>query len=398
MNERFSSTKPPFAAIQSDRSESEWIEWRPNMPKPELVLCRGWRGVGAYAARTLDEWTARDPLAASRALMLVPTKAAGHLLRAQLEDAVLAGADTAFLPVIATPSTLFEHMASGTGGAVRIVDPLLREALLQHAFERVAETDDKPPFELRSGLARRVLQFYDTLLANGGELDVFVTRALEELDAPDDEGAEKLARQTRFLRSSLESYRYALGELGLVDPPEARAALREHVFPYARVLVIGSETVTPLDLAFLSSAERIASLTIAIAESTGNVPAPLASSVTEAHVDVVPQPEASQLLSPEPLVARDREEALVDAARIIKESALPLNRVAIVVPRPLPYLYLARRVLGEAGIAYQLHVRGRAVRRRGRCRARARRYRRPSKLRPSTLEKPVLRVRRCRRR
>ena len=156
----------------------------PTMPKPDLVLCRGWRGVGAYATKTLGKWTARDALGASRAVMLVPTAAAGHLLRAQLEQNLLARKDVAFLPVIATPSTLVDDLAEQTEGKVRLVDPLLREALLQHAFERAAEADTKPPFELRGSLARRVLQLYDTLLMNRSDLDTFITRALEELDAP----------------------------------------------------------------------------------------------------------------------------------------------------------------------------------------------------------------------
>ena len=324
------------------------------MPNPDLVLCRGFRGVGAYAARTLGKWTARDALGASRALMLVPTAAAGHLLRAQLEQSLLARKDVAFLPVIATPSTLVDDLAALTEGEVRLVDPLLREALLQHAFERTAESDTQPPFELRGGLARRVLQLYDTLLMNGSNLDTFITRALEELDAPDDEGAEKLARQTRFLHASLESYRSSLDGLNLVDPPSARHALRDHAFPFEHALVLGSETLAPLDLDFLSSAPSLRSLTIAVAEKATDVPSALSRAVPNVHVDASPEPAPPELLLREPLVARDREESLVDAVRILKQLDLPPHRVAIVVPQPLPYLYLAKKVLGDASVTYEL--------------------------------------------
>ena len=325
----------------------------PKGPTPDLVLCRGWRGVGAYAAKTLKK-TSRDALAASRMLMLVPTAAAGHLLRTQLEQNLLARKDVAFLPVIATPSTLVEDLATRTEGEIRLVDPLLREALLQHAFERAAEADTKPPFELRGGLARRVLQFYDTLLMNRSDLDTFITRALEELDAPDDEGAEKLARQTRFLHASLESYRSSLDELNLVDPPSARHALRDHAFPFEHALVLGSETLTPLDLDFLSDTAELRSLTIAVAEKSADLPSKLARAVPNVHVDEWPEPAPPELLLGEPLVARDREESLVDAVRILKQLDVPPHRVAIVVPAPLPYLYLAKKVLDDASVAYEL--------------------------------------------
>lgn len=324
------------------------------MPKPDLVLCRGWRAVGALAAKTLEKWTARDTLGASGALMLVPTAAAGHLLRAQLEQTLLARKDVLFLPVIATPSTLIDDLAARSGGEVRLVDPLLREALLRHAFERTAATETKPPFALRGGLARRVLGLYDTLLMNGSDLDTFTTRALEELDAPDDEGAEKLARQTRFLHESLERYRSSLDELNLVDPPSARHALRESAFPFEHALVLGSETLTPLDLDLLSNAPNLQSLTIAVAEKSADLPPLLARAEPNVHIDQSPEPTPPKLLLREPLVARDREESLVDAVRIIKQLETPLHRVAIVVPEPLPYLYLAKKVLDDARIAYEL--------------------------------------------
>lgn len=55
---------------------------------------------------------------------------------------------------------------------------------------------------------------------------------------------------------------------------------------------------------------------------------------------------------------RDREEEVRAVARAIRGRArdgdeTPLSKTAIVFQRPLPYLYLAQQVLGEAGIAYQ---------------------------------------------
>jgi hypothetical protein len=324
------------------------------MPKPELVLCRGWRGVGAYAAKILQTWTARDVLAPSRSLMLVPTEAAAHLLRAQLEASVLATNDVAFMPTIATPSRLIDELVARCEGRARLVDPLLREALLQHAFERIAKTETEPPFELRGGLARRVLEFYDTLLMNRFDLETFTARAIEELDAPDDEGAEKLSRQTRFLHASLTAYRSALDELGLSDPPSARARLREEVFPFEHALVLGSETLCPLDLEFFTAIEGLMSLTLVVAEPSEALADSLVRAIPERRIEDATEHPSPRLLSAEPLVARDREESLVDALRILKQTDTSVHRVAIVVPQPLAYLYLAKKILDEAGVAYEL--------------------------------------------
>ena len=55
---------------------------------------------------------------------------------------------------------------------------------------------------------------------------------------------------------------------------------------------------------------------------------------------------------------RDREDELEAVARRIKADRrrgvkTPLDRIALVVARPLPYLYLAREVFSGAGIPYE---------------------------------------------
>src|SRR3972149_1340265 len=57
--------------------------------------------------------------------------------------------------------------------------------------------------------------------------------------------------------------------------------------------------------------------------------------------------------------ARAREETFTDVARLLKtledDGRLPpLHRIGVVVPRPLPYLYLAKKVFAEAGVPFQL--------------------------------------------
>ena len=67
------------------------------------------------------------------------------------------------------------------------------------------------------------------------------------------------------------------------------------------------------------------------------------------------------MIAPLHFVSRDREEELANVARWIKQRAQAaspdgrraLHRTAVVVQRPLPYLYLARLVFGSARIPYQ---------------------------------------------
>ncbi len=329
------------------------------MPKPVLVLCRGWRGVSAFASRTLKKQAERDPLALSRTVVLVPTAAAAHLYRNQLERDFSTKREVVFLPVITTPGPLFQDLAERSQGRVRLADPLLREALLEEGFQKAAASGSPPPFKVRAGLAPRVLQFYDELLQNRAELKDFTKRALEELEAPDDLGAARMAAQTRFLEASLEAYREALARLDLHDPPSVRRALSTEPFPYERALVLGSETLAPADLDFLTEARGLETLTVAAVDKVSALPASLADAAPDLHVDEEARATPPKLLTPAVHVARDREESLVDAVRFMKhlednKDLPPLDRVAIVVPRPLPYMYLAKKVLGEAGIPFEL--------------------------------------------
>ncbi len=336
------------------------------MSETEVVLCRGWRGVSAFAAQSLGALRKRDPLALASAVVLVPTAAACHLVRRVLEDALLQKRSAAVLPRITTAAELVSALVDRTEGRIRLVDPLLREAVLDKAFEEARAEGAEPPFTVRSGLAAHVLKLYDDLLARSPEsgLESFFASAFDELDAPDDEGARKLVAQTRFLELSLDHYRQALDSLGLVDPPQARALLVHESFPYRRVLVLGSDTLEPLDLELLARAPGIELVTLAVAESAAEIPESLARRVSSVRAFEADPSDPPRLLAPPSaeelaFVARDREEALCDVTRLLKlledDGRLPpLHRIAIVVPRPLPYLYLAKKVFSEAGIPFQL--------------------------------------------
>jgi hypothetical protein len=335
-------------------------------PKSEIVLCRGPRGVSSFAVRTVRRLLDRDPLSATRTLVLVPTTAAAHLFRRQLEDALLRRRSAVALPAITTPWDLLQSLAERTGGRVRLVDPLLREALLERAFRRADEHGDRPPFLVRSGLARHVLQFHDALRlrANASDgLASFFARAALELDDPEDEGARKLAAQTRFLEASLEGYRRDLEELSLVDPPGARERLRDEILPFERALVLGSDTLEPLDFDLLGNAPGLQEILLAVSESAAELPEAIARRFRAIRAAGEDRRGPPRFLLPAgfetAFLSRDREEVLTDVARLLKlledDGRLPpLHRVAVVVPRPLPYLYLAKKVFSEAGIPHQI--------------------------------------------
>jgi hypothetical protein len=339
------------------------------VPKSEIVLCRGPRGVSSFAVRTLRKLLDRDPLSAARALVLVPTAAAAHLFRRQVEDGLLSRRSALALPSITTPRDLVQTLAERTEGRIRLVDPLLREALLERAFRRAEEQGDPPPFLVRSGLARHVLQFHDALrLRSGGPdgidgLASFFARAGEELDDPEDEGARKLEAQTRFLEVSLEGYRHDLAQLSLVDPPGARERLREEILPFERALVLGSDTLELLDLELLGNAPGLEEILLVVSESAAELPEAIARRFKTIRAAGEERPGPPRFLLPAAgetaFLSRDREETLTDVARLLKRleddgRLPPLHRVAVVVPRPLPYLYLAKKVFAEAGIPYQL--------------------------------------------
>ena len=336
--------------------------------KPRLVLCDGWRGVQGHLLESLGVDGSPDPLAVREIVIVVPTAAAGHLLRNTLEQELLDRRVATVLPTITTMSALTKNLVERSLGRVRLVDPLLREALLEQALVEATRAGTPPPFTSREALSPRILALYDELWSAGHRLEDFVSRAEEEFDVPEDVGAQRMAEQTRFLGEGLRRYREKLSALGLEDRTTVFSTLLERgaPFPYRRALLIGPGAVTPRELSFLTSLAGLDSLQHLVPESMASAHPvrSLHDSARFESIDAPAQTASPTLLRPEgenaiAFVARDREEVLVGVARLLKARAatgrLPaLDRIAVVVPSPLPYLYLAKKALGQAGIPYQL--------------------------------------------
>ncbi|HIC04152.1 MAG TPA: PD-(D/E)XK nuclease family protein [Nitrospirales bacterium] len=335
---------------------------------PVLTLCDGWKGVQAHLLHSLTTTLAHGPLAIRNVLILVPTTAAGHVLELALEHDLLKNRAATILPSIATIHVFLEDMASRSLGKVTNIDPLLRQAILEKSLGEAAESGFPPPFLIRRGLPRRILSLYDHMCLAGHTVDAFAQRALEEFNAPDDAGAERMAQQTRFLVESLTRYRTLLTSLQLNDAVTLHQSLLDHGVrsPYSHILVLGPETIRPGDLAYLTAAPAVETVEI-IAPASMEKHSSLraltkhgTSTMTHAKFStpspILFTPDADDEVV---FTARDREEVLISITKLLKVLAkngtLPeINRIAVVVPTPLPYLYLAKQVFGQAGIPYQL--------------------------------------------
>jgi RecB family exonuclease len=272
------------------------------------------------------------------------------------------------LPEIATMTALTRELVARSLGRVRPVDPLLREILLEQALEEAAQQETPPPFVPREALASRILAWSDALWMTGHHGEDFFARAKEEFDVPEDLGAERMAAQTRFLEEGLRRYRTKLSALGLEDPSSLFSALVEKggPFPYRDVFILGGETVEPKELQFLEAVVADGAIEALVPEASAeSYPVRRLLAATSFETRHGPRiPAGPVLLKPRiggegSFVARDREEVLCEVARLLKARAAekrlpPLDRIAIVVPSPLPYNYLAKKTLGQAGIPYQL--------------------------------------------
>ena len=334
------------------------------MLKPNLSRLNGWRDVLERLFTVVKGLQKIGPLAPSSLLVLVPTGAARYWLRVRLEDHLLQNSPLAVLPRLATMKELLEELAASSFGHVRLADELLREAVLR----KVLPYAPPPPFTVRGGLSHHILDFYDHLQSNhtgeGKAIEGFAKYALTEFEDPLDAGAVRMTAQTKFLQVSLETYSRKMLDLELADPGSVREALlRVPVkIAYQRVIALGPDTLSRADVNFMARLEGLKqfevfapkSLTLAVA--SGKSPATNSLTEERRNEPLLLRPEGTE----EPVfVSRDREETLSSIAKLLKirahASALPpLEQIAIIVPKPLPYLYLARKVFDDAGIPFQM--------------------------------------------
>ena len=362
------------------------------MLSPRYFPARSFRGL---ATRLLDIFPEPDQIDGDLRV-LVPSTTTRRLFGRQLQ----AVWPTKSLPKVSTIERFWIDAGAHLADYPQPASQLLREALMEKALWECAD-DYPPPFPLRPGLVRRVLGFYDTLASNhpvgpvgssneatDDVLTRFELEAVEALDAAEDVGAQRLVAQTRFLAASMRRYVETLRQTGKVDPI-GRLEWLSHERPRAseaHLVWVGSEVASVAEIDCLRQLAGVQSLSVithrdlppsrwhtvmfpTLAEARSVDDANHHPSETRAEIPIWTKPAsspASRFGSGHSLegvfVARDREESVLRITKLLKLRAgrgeLPeLSRIAVVVARPLPYLYLAKKVFAESGVPYRLEGR-----------------------------------------
>jgi RecB family exonuclease len=302
--------------------------------------------------------------------VVVPTVSAGEALRRTLERLSPASARAE----IVTREDFYARLHQGVAGEPPMLSPFEREVLLIRAAEHATASGAPAPFRLRPGLVTEILSFYDELRRRDrtvADFDRLMSDSLQP-SVEIDRGAERLYRQTRFLAKTFAELERLVERSGRLDEHTLRALLlQQNGKPtYTHVVVtVADQAADPrglwtADFDLLARLSGIVSIDVIATENL------LAAGFHQRAHDVFPGIEEERrgsaatppmLLAPaaaetnEPrywFVCRDREEELVDVARIAAQSEAP-DRIAVVFQRPLPYLYLACAVFDDAEQEYQ---------------------------------------------
>lgn len=332
--------------------------------------------------QTLAEFACQgSPFEIRDRLVVVPTRAAAAYLLRSIESRLLRSDAALVLPDLVTPGELVVRLGERLPQHVGALTDAEREVLAGVASRTAIAEGHEPPFRLRPGLIAELVRFYDALRWNLKSVDTFERLALGALEpgAAEDRGAERLVQQTRFLASAFRHFERLTETTGRTDDHARRRRLLSEpaTEPWRHVvLAIGDDAIDPngissadwdllaqvpglkrIDVVATDATvagafherirERLPGIEEARVEADGSVPPP-----------VLRVPPGDGLTH----VARDREEEIAAFARWVRQeirsadgSAISaLDRMALVVHRPLPYVYLAREVLRSAGIPSQM--------------------------------------------
>lgn len=332
-------------------------------------------GLRAFHRALLDAAFATSALSDLRArCIIVPTRAAAIALRETIENARLADEGSATtLPLIVTRAELYAELHERIGLEPRLLSEFEREALLRRSAREAEAAGVAPPFKVRPGLIAEVLRFYDDLRRRQKTVEAFERLLGDTLaaSADYDRGAERLLRQTRFLAAAYRAFEAAVATSGAVDEHGLRRLLIERAAPAPithAIIATGDSDAEPGGLwaADFDLLSRLPGLQRIDVIATGEQLAAgyherLAELLPDHETDEAPADEAPLpvLIAPERpdagcvFAVRDREEELVEVARLLKGLKAGPGRFAVVFQRPLPYLYLARQVFASAQIGFE---------------------------------------------
>jgi RecB family exonuclease len=315
------------------------------------------------------------PLSARDRLVLVPTRAAAaHLVRTIEDGPGAVGA--VVLPDLITAGELVGRLADRLPAVRPRLGDAEREVLLGVACRAARDAGHEPPFRLRPGLIAEILRFYDALRRQHTDVDVFERLALGMLEpgAVDDRGAVRLVAQTRFLVAAFREFERRCGEQGDDEHALRGRLLHESAaHPVSHVVVAcGDRAFEPgglvaADWDLLARLPDLQRLDVVVTDTTLAGPLHerihrLLPGIEEVRSESAPRPSPVLLIDSSgtpAFTARDREEEVAAFARRVKHDVrngaiAALDRVALVVHQPLPYLYVAREVLRSGGIPCQM--------------------------------------------
>jgi RecB family exonuclease len=324
--------------------------------------------LGSFRSTLAALATEGSPLDARNRLIVVPTRAAAHHLLRSIEDRLREAAATV-LPDIVTRAELHDRLFERAPQHLPSFTIQEREAVLTVACRAAVDAGVKPPFRIRPGLVGAMLEFFDSLKRHQKSVNDFERLALGKLGggAEHDRGAERLVRQTRFLAASFREFERRCHEAGGVD----EHVIREHLLdteadqPWRHVIVAVRDRAAdgyglyPVDWDLLARLPGLQRVDVVVTDAT------LAGSFHERIHQWLPGIEEVRAeASPSPLpsathvVARDREEEVIEFARWVRDDVAAgrgiLDRTALVVRQRLPYVYLAREVFRGTGIPHQM--------------------------------------------
>jgi RecB family exonuclease len=326
--------------------------------------------------------SALEPVTAADTFVLVPTRAAAEQLRRTLEDRLLSARPVLCWPRTGPRADFYRELSDRLPAACAMLSGFDREVLLGRLSREVARAGVEPPFTLRPAIVAGMLELYDHIRRQARGIEDFDRNLRTELEpaADTDRGAAQLLRQTAFLSAVFAAYERHLVEGQLFDEHRLRARLLaggaprplRHVVVAVADRVADADGLWPVDFTLLSALPDLAAIDVVATEAllaSGllervHAALPALDEVADAGAAYRDGPEVTypRLVVPSADahvgMSRDREDELAAVARRIKATrragdATPLARQALVVRRPLPYLYLARSVFGAAGIPFE---------------------------------------------
>jgi RecB family exonuclease len=361
---------------------------RPSARAPQTRTLVRAAGLAAFRRALVDRALEGRPLDARRRVVIVPTRASAEVLRQTIEASVLGHGRTAVvLPDLLTRDEWIRRLHQALPGARPLLTRTAREVLLARAARHVARRTRMggAPFTLRAGLVRELLTFFDELRLRQRTVRRFARALFDELrvERGTDRGSEGLIHQTSFMGLAFLGYERGVAESGGLDEHVLRDLLlaAQPALPFDHVVIAVADRPSdprglwPADLDLLGSLDGCRRIDVVMTEETHDAglrdrleeELPGVEEVREPSVGrrpVLLSPpagagrQASDIEDPPCVVSRDREEELRDVVRRIRARAARtpgarLASTAVVFQRPLPYLYLAEQVLGDAGVPFQ---------------------------------------------